>query len=139
MKKLFFLPISLMILTGAIVAQSQQVEQKTQQNTVDKNDHFLMKDGKIVHIINGKEMQMQNNMTLKDGTMLNMDGSYKLKSGKQLSLHNGQCMDMDGRKFGSEHKFERNLQERNHGMNKDGKHTMHSDGQQHAMKGSKMH
>lgn len=139
MKKLFFVPMLLTILSGSIIAQSLPVEQKEQKNAVEKNEHFLMKDGKVLHIMNGKEIQMQNEMSLKNGSMLKMDGSYILKSGKQLSLHNGQCMDMDGRKFVTEHKFQRNLQESNHGMNKDGKHTMHSDGQQHAMKGSKMH
>ena len=102
MKKLLFVPMSLLMLTGTIVAQSQQTEQKIQQNVVEKNDHFLMEDGKMLHVIDGKGMQMQNDMTLKNGTMIKLNGSYQLSNGKQLRLRNGQCMDMNGSKYRSE-------------------------------------
>jgi hypothetical protein len=40
MKKLFFVPMLLTILSGSIIAQSLPVEQKEQKNAVEKNEHF---------------------------------------------------------------------------------------------------
>lgn len=137
MKKLLFVSMSLIMLTGSILAQSQQAEQKIQQNVVGKNDHFLMEDGKMLHMIDGKGMQMQNNMTLKNGTMINPDGSYHLKNGKQLRLRDGQCMDMNGSKYRSERMLLRNPQGKQ-GMKMQGQ-NMHSGGHQHNTNGTKMH
>ncbi len=115
MKKLLFVPLSILLLTGAISAQSQEVKTKTQQDAVVKNEHLVMKDGKMFHHMDGKEMQMQNQMTLKNGMMISSDGVYKLKNGKQRSLGNGQCMDMNGRKFSSERMLQQKMQGK-HGM-----------------------
>ena len=115
MKKLLFVPMLLIIMTGTIVAQSQQEEQKTQQNAIGKNEHLLMKEGKMLHIMDGKEMQMQNQMTLKNGTMINPDGSFQLKNGKQFRLNNGQCMDMSGKRYRSQEMFQKAMMGR-HGM-----------------------
>lgn len=134
MKKLLFVPMSLLMLTGTIVAQSQQTEQKIQQNAVVKNEHMVMKDGKMFHNMDGKEMQMQNNMTLKNGMMVNPDGSYQLKNGKQLRLRDGQCMDMNGRKYNSQGMFQRKMQGK-HGMRMQGQ-NMHSGGQHQNMNGN---
>jgi uncharacterized membrane protein len=106
---MLLVPLSLLLLTGTIVAQSQQEEQKTQQAAAVKNEHIVMKDGKMLHSMDGKEMQMQNDMTLKNGTMIHPDGSYQLKNGKQLSLRNGQCMDMNGKKYRSQQMFQKRM------------------------------
>ena len=119
MKKLLFVLTSTIMLIGTAAAQSQQEEQKTQQDAGVKNEHFLMKDGKMLHIIDGKEMQMQDQMTLKNGTMIHPDGSYKLKNGKQRYLHNGHCMDMSGKKYRSQYMLQKRMMGR-HNMNMNG-------------------
>lgn len=134
MKKMILVSMSLIMLAGTVVAQSHEEEQKTQQNAVEKNGHFMMKDGKMLHNMNGKEMQMQTDMTLKNGTMIKPDGSYQLKNGRQFQLRDGQYMDMNGRKFSSERMFQRNMQGK-HGMGRDGQ-KMHSGGQHQNMNGS---
>ncbi|HEY8657594.1 MAG TPA: DUF6799 domain-containing protein [Hanamia sp.] len=115
MKKMLLVSMSLIMLTGVLVAQSQQEEQKTQQNAVVKKEHMMMKDGKMVHNMDGNEMQMQNDMQLKNGTTIHPDGTYQLKNGKQLHMHNGQCMDMNGRKYNSQVMMQRQMQGK-HGM-----------------------
>ena len=134
MKKLFFIPLSIILLTSAISAQSQQVETKTQQDAAMKNEHFVMKDGKMFHNMDGKETQMQNQMTLKNGMMINPDGGYKLKNGKQQSLRNGQCMDMNGKRYRSQQMFQKRMMGR-HGM---GMHSqnMHPNGNHQNMSGT---
>ena len=134
MKKMLLVSMSLIMLTGTVVAQSQQVEQKTNQNAVVKNEHLVMKDGKMLHNMDGKEIQMQNDMTLKNGTMIKPDGSYHLKNGKQLRLRNGQCMDMNGRKYMSQEMMQRKMQGK-YGMSMHGQ-NMHSGGQHQNMNGS---
>ena len=119
MKKLLFVLTSTIILIGTTAAQSQREEQKTRQDAVIKNEHLLMKDGKMLQIIDGKEMQMQNHMTLKNGTMIHPDGSYQLKNGKQGHLHNGHCMDMSGKKYRSQHMLQKRMMGR-HNMNMTG-------------------
>lgn len=137
MKKLFFIPLSIILLTGAFSAQSQQVETKTQQDAVVKNEHLVMKDGKMFHNMDGKETQMQNQMTLKNGVMIDPDGGYKLKNGKQQSLRNGQCMDMNGRKYRSQQMFQKSMMG-NHGMGNHGQ-NMHPNGSHHNISGAGMH
>lgn len=134
MKKLLFVYLSLLLLTGTVFAQSQQADQKTEQNAVKKQQYFLMKDGNMLHNMDGKEMQMHHDMTFKNGTMMKTDGSYLLKNGKQAHLRDGQCMDMNGQKFNSERMLQRNMQG-NHGMGMQD-HNMHSGGNNQNMNGS---
>jgi len=134
MKKMLLVSMSLIMLTGTLVAQSQQAEQKTQQNAVVKKEHMMMKDGKMVHNMDGKEMQMQNDMQLKNGTTIHPDGTYQLKNGKQLHLRDGQCMDMNGRKYNSQGMMQRQMQGK-HGMGMHGQ-NMSSGGHHQNMNGS---
>ena len=126
--------MSIIMLTGTSVAQSQQEEQKTQQNAAVKNEHMVMKDGKMLHSMDGKEMQMQSDMTLKNGTTIKPDGSYQLKNGKQLHLRDGQCMNMNGRKYRSLGMFQRKMQ-MNHGRGMHGQ-NMNSGGHHQKMMGT---
>lgn len=117
MKKMILVSLSLLVLAGTVAAQSHQEEQKKQQNAVMKSEHLVMKDGKMLHNMDGKEMQMQNDMTLKNGTIVKPDGSYQLKNGKQLHLRDGQYMDMNGRKYMSQGRMMQRQMQGNHGMN----------------------
>lgn len=129
MKKMLLVSMSLIMLTGTLVAQSRQEEQKPQQNAVVKNEHLVMKDGKMLHQVDGKEMIMQNQMMLHNGTVMHSNGSYQLKNGKQRQLNNGQCMDMNGRKYSSQGMFQKRMMGR-HGMgnNKQNMHNNRNDG-----------
>ena len=107
MKKILLAVMSIVLLTTVTVAQQEQGENKNQQITND--EHLLMKDGKMYHNMNGKEMMMQNQMTMHNGTVMHPNGSYQLKNGNQRQLHNGHCMDMNGKKYRSHQMFKTNM------------------------------
>lgn len=109
MKKILLAAMSLVLLTTASIAQQAQGQNKIEQIITVNDEHLLMKDGKMYHNMNGKEMMMQNQMTMQNGTVMNADGSYRLKNGKQRQLRNGQCMDMDGKKYKSHHMFQKSM------------------------------
>lgn len=115
MKKILFVSMSFILLTGTLIAQNLQEEQKAQKNDLVKNEHLVMKDGKMYHCMNGKEMLMQDQMVLHNGIVMHSDGSYQFKNGKQRQLINGQCMDMNGRKYRSQEMFQKRLMS-GHGM-----------------------
>ena len=128
MKKILLAAMSIVSLTTASIAQQQQGESKSQQITAVNDEHLLMKNGKMFHNMNGKEMMMQNQMTMRNGTVMNADGSFQLKNGKQRHLSNGQCMDMNGKKYRSHQMFQRGMM-RMHGAN------MHTGGNHQNMRG----
>lgn len=129
MKKILLAVMSTIVLTTITIAQQQQGENKNQQNATAIDEHLTMKDGKMYHSMNGKEMMMQNQMTMHNGTVMHPDGSYQLKNGKQRQLRNGHCMDMNGRKYRSHQMFQRTMM-RMHGSG------MHSGGQHGGMMGN---
>jgi hypothetical protein len=49
MKKILFVPLSPILLTGTVYAQSQQVDQKMEQNALKKHEHLMMKNGSMLH------------------------------------------------------------------------------------------
>jgi hypothetical protein len=116
MKKILLAAMSILLLTTASIAQQKQGESINQQSATVNDEHLLMKDGKMYHNMNGKEMMMQNQMTLHNGTVMHPNGSYQLKNGNQRQLHNGHCMDMNGKKYRSHQMFQRNIM-RMHGSN----------------------
>lgn len=133
MKKLLLLAMSTVLLAGFTIAQQQQAEDKTKQNTIPKDEHFVMKDGKMFHVMDGKEMSMQQAMTLKNGMMVHTDGSYILKNGRQKDLQNGQCMDMKGNVYRSQHMLYRKMMRQHNMMGM--RHAMHRQGNNGGMMG----
>ena len=138
MKKMILVSMAIIMLTGTLAAQNQQEEKKTGQYAVAGNEHLVMKDGKMLHNINGKEMQMQNDMILKNGTTMKPDGSYQLKNGKQLRFRDGQCMDMNGRKYNSQGMMQRQMQGKN-GMGMRGQNMRSGGHHQNANGGGSKH
>lgn len=126
MKKILLAVMSIIILASATSAQQKQDESTNQPGATVNDEHMTMKDGKMYHSLNGKEMMMEKQMTLHNSTVMHPDGSYQLQNGKKRQLRNGQCMDMNGRKFRSHQMFQRNMM-RMHG----GK--MHSGGNHQGM------
>lgn len=107
MKKTFLISMVLTMLTGIIMAQTGQVEQKMQENVIEDRGYLLMENGKVLLIMDetGMGIKMENDMTLKNGTSIKPNGSYQLQSGIQLQLQNGQVMDANGAAYKSERKF----------------------------------
>ncbi len=121
MKKILLAAMSLILLAPASFAQQPQTGNINQQTTND--EHLIMKDGKMYHNMNGKEMLLDNSMTLQNGTIMQPNGSYQLKNGKQRQLKNGHCMDMNGKKYRSHQMYQKSMM-RMHGAG------MHSGGHQ---------
>lgn len=107
MKKTLLISLVLTMLTGNIMAQAGQVEQKMQQNVFEDRGYLLKENDKVLLIMDetGMGIKMENDMTLKNGTIIKPDGSYQLQSGVQLQLQNGQVMDANGAAYKSERKF----------------------------------
>ncbi|MFZ6024020.1 MAG: DUF6799 domain-containing protein [Bacteroidota bacterium] len=123
MKKILLAVMSTILLTTVTVAQQEQGTNKNQQTATVNDEHLTMKNGKMYHSMNGKEMMMQNQMTMHNGTVMHPDGSYQLKNGKQRQLQNGHCMDMNGRRYNSHQMFQRNMMRmRGSGMHSGGQH-----------------
>ncbi|RTL60056.1 MAG: hypothetical protein EKK37_04225 [Sphingobacteriales bacterium] len=123
MKKILLAAMSIVLLITASLAQQVSTGNTNEQGTTVNDEHLIMKDGKMYHSMNGKEMMMENQMTLQNGTVMQANGLYQLKNGKQHQLRNGQCMDMNGKKYRSHQMFQRNMM-RMHGSG------MHSGGHQ---------
>jgi hypothetical protein len=121
MKKVFLAAMSIVLLTTASFAQQVSTANTNEQGTTVNDEHLIMKDGKMYHSMNGKEMMMENQMTLQNGTVMQANGSYQLKNGKQHQLRNGQCMGMNGKKYRSHQMFQKSMM-RMHGSG------MHSGG-----------
>ena len=106
MKKSLLVSTFFLLFAGIINAQIKQENQKTQEKTTSvKTEFLIMKNGKVCHSVNGKQIEMQNQMTMKNGTVVNPDGSFKYNDGKQVKLHNGECMDMNGKTYHSQEMY----------------------------------
>lgn len=106
MKKTLLVSTFFLLFLGIMNAQNKQDNQNSQEkSTATKNEFLMMKNGKVCHIVNGKQIQLQIQMTMKNGAVVNPDGSCKFKDGKQLKLHNGECMDMNGKTYHSQEMF----------------------------------
>lgn len=123
MKKILLAAMSIVLMTTASFAQQGPTGNANQQGSTVNDEHLIMKDSKMYHSLNGKEMMMENQITLHNSTVMNSDGSYQLQNGKKRQLRNGQCMDMNGKKYRSHQMFQKSMM-RTHGEG------MHSGGHQ---------
>lgn len=109
MKKILLAVMSIIILASATSAQQEQNVSTNQPSATVNDEHMTMKDSKMYHSMNGKEMMMEKQMTLHNNTVMQPDGTYQLQNGKKRQLRNGQCMDMNGRKYRSHQMFQKNM------------------------------
>lgn len=123
MKKILLAAMSIVLLATATIAQQAPTGNANQQGSTVNDEHLIMKDGKMYHSMNGKEMMMDNQMALQNNTIMHSDGSYQLQNGKKRQLRNGQCMGMNGKKYRSHQMFQKSMM-RMHGSG------MHSGGHQ---------
>ena len=66
MKKILLAAMSIILLTTASFAQQVSTGNANQQGTTVKDEHLIMKNGKMYHNMNGKEMMMESQMTLQE-------------------------------------------------------------------------
>jgi hypothetical protein len=59
-------------------------------------DCLMMEDGKMMSMMGGNKMSMNQDTTLKNGTEVMTDGTVKMKNGKTMMLKNGDCVYMNG-------------------------------------------
>ncbi|MBW8332924.1 MAG: hypothetical protein K0M40_12950 [Prolixibacteraceae bacterium] len=110
-KKALFAIAVVAITTGAYAQTNEQNSTKSQdiknKNTLDKNinqnsdgynhpDGYMMQNGKIVMIKNGKITPVDKDVTLSNGTMIMKNGSYIKKGGSEIKFKEGEHMDMTG-------------------------------------------
>lgn len=122
MKKFLLAAMSIVLLTTAAFAQQTPTGNANQQGSTVNDEHLIMKDGKMYHSLNGKEMMMDNQMTLQNNTIMHSDGFYQLQNGKKHQLRNGQCMDMHGRKYRSHQMFQKSMMRMHGGKMHSGSH-----------------
>lgn len=86
-------------------AQTLSVNLRTSPDQVSKNtvlasaatpDGFMMKDGKMMMVNDGKFTPMVRDITLPNGTKVMKAGSYMLKGGVKMMLKEGEELDMEG-------------------------------------------
>lgn len=98
MKKILI--AAFVLLAGVYSAHAQVTPQKTdttKHHSMMMKDCVMMKDGKLMVMKGGKNMEMTEDMTLSNGTTIMKDGNVKMKDGKTTSLKNGDCIYMDGK------------------------------------------
>jgi hypothetical protein len=59
-------------------------------------DHIMMKDGKVMMIMQGKSMPLDKELTLTNGSKVTVDGTVTMKDGTKTMMKEGDMMSMDG-------------------------------------------
>lgn len=59
-------------------------------------DHLVMKDGKVMMVMAGKNMPLDKELTLNNGTKVAVDGTVTMKDGMKMTMKEGDMMTMDG-------------------------------------------
>ena len=72
--------------------------QNMQNNPGEKSnpDGFIMQNGKMMQVKNGKTTNIERDITLTNGTKIKSDGSCVNKDGTKMTMKEGQHMDMSG-------------------------------------------
>jgi hypothetical protein len=93
MKKLL-LAAAIFCSMGAMAQDSKMDDAKMDHKM---KDCVMMKDGKMMTMMDGKTMVMDKDMTLSNGTMVMTNGMMKTKKGKMMQLKEGESVTMDGK------------------------------------------
>lgn len=96
--KRILIALTAVALSCSAIAQTKTTVQKKVHHTMHKShDCMMMEDGKMMTMMNGKEMPMTESKTLSNGTVVMTDGTCKMKDGKTVMLKDDQCIMMDGK------------------------------------------
>jgi len=109
--KKVLLAIAVAIITSGAYAQTNDQNSNKSQDIKNKNtlnktnqpsdgynhpDGYMMQNGKIMMVKNGKMTLLEKDVTLSNGTIIMKDGSYLKKDGTKLNFKEGEHMDMTG-------------------------------------------
>ncbi len=86
---------SMLMLVVCITSGNSFAQTKTDSTMM--KDCCLMKDGKMMQMMDGKMMPMEKDMTMKNGTMCMTNGECVMKDGTKMMMKDGDCMDMSGK------------------------------------------
>ena len=78
-------------------AQHESHGQQTSDTSKHAKEHLMMMDGKMMHIKDGKTMELTQEMKLSNGAIIAKDGMMKMKNGKTRKLKDGEMIYMDGK------------------------------------------
>ena len=106
MKKVFFMLVSLLLVTGALVTAQDKIQKK---DRIHQEDHLLLQDGSCVLVNAGVSTRLAKPFQLNNGTTVNIDGSYILKNQQKLYLRDGECLDMNGARYLNLDKFNKRV------------------------------
>jgi hypothetical protein len=106
MKKQLLLVFILALSVGYVPAQEMP------QTQLKLQEYYMFKDGKMFHIRNQEEIQLNGSRTLVNGNVFNPDGSYQLRNKDKEMLKNGECLDSDGTRYKNQEQAVRKLQYR---------------------------
>jgi hypothetical protein len=82
-------------------SENMQDDNSDKQNSnMNKDCAYVMENGKMMKIVNGKKEIMDRDMTLKNGSVVRMDGTVKMKDGKNMKMKEGECLNMSGKNIG---------------------------------------
>ena len=78
--------------------QKSKVQNRTDAMNVGymSTDHIAMDNGKMIAIMDGKIIPMDQEVTMKNGTKCMTDGTCLLTDGKKVIMKNGDKMDLNG-------------------------------------------
>lgn len=96
MKKLMILFAAATIGLTAAAQHEGHGQQPTEPATHAK-EHLMMMDGKMMHIKDGKTMELTQEMKLSNGATIAKDGTMKMKNGDTRKLKDGEMIYMDGK------------------------------------------
>ena len=84
--------------TLAVVALFLSVSFLASSVVAAEKDGIMMKDGKMMMMNSGKEInRMDRQTTLSNGTKVMMNGKMVMKDGKEMQMQEGQTVMMDGK------------------------------------------
>lgn len=104
MKTLSLLIIAFAFCFSASAQTTSDTSQHRMHNNYSQtrnNDHYMMKDGKLMMDKNGTMSAVDNNVTLSNGTTISTDGKVTWKNGKTQTLQNGERMGSNGKIWGN--------------------------------------
>lgn len=96
MKKLLIL-LAAATIGLAAAAQHEGHGQKSKDQATHAKEHLMMMDGKMMHIKDGKTMELTQEMKLSNGATIAKDGTMKMKNGETQKLKDGEMIYMDGK------------------------------------------
>jgi len=97
MKKLFILSMAILFCCAGAFAQQEATKKMDHAKMGKMHDGVMMKDGKLVMMENGKDVELTHDVTLKNGDVVKTDGTLQMKDGAKKTLKDGDCVSMSGK------------------------------------------